>query len=1204
MKRRLGLGLLLCCAGLGCAGATHGPRATGPKTEAARGWAALVDGKDDLAAERFARALARDHGDLRARFGAANLARERGDNEAALEHAIALVAAASEGEDGAADVLAAAMLSRIPRMLDEAPDRRPAEERLIEIDGRRLGWQARYALALVVIDIARRRADAALLAKASAAAGCAKDMSYVGTGGRLPMLDLSAETFVAAKHPRPLLATGCQFQLNTEDGRLGIKVVRSELELSSGRHDIVLDFSGPARLRVDNGPWHSHASSRDVYGPRWSAFPVETAAGRHKIEIRLGLYGSSADVSLLAMPTAKPFPEVRAGSDGEAAMLELARTLAANLSGDSDAVSALVDRLIAHPRFAVGLAAAGRLRRMDVTQPADVTRDKARGLWRQALAVDAKLARVWLDLSELEMQRERPREAAEDAERACQLAPKWWPAHLALATALRGQGLERPADDALAAGLALVESGQGGCLMIEKALHRAQARDEMAAAGRLVKALARCDAQSPHPKTWAEDRGDLDEALARLTKALPTSPEPLWLLSDIADVQMARGEPSAAVEVLATIIKYSPRDTLAWIRLADARQASGMATGATATLAEAVRRFPGRTDVRRAARLAGLALPLDDYRVDGAQVVRDYLASGRSYQAPAVVVLDRAVERVFFDGTRLMLTHTISQVLSKDAIEHVGEVQVPAGAEVLTLRTRKADGTLREAEEIAGKQTISAPNLAVGDFVESETLEIKPPREAFAPGFIGERFYFESFDAPLDRSEYVFIAPAHLALDVNSRADAPKASEARGPDDTRVLTFVAREKAQVFPERAAVPPVEWIPSVRVSSGAGLRPWARFVGERFTRIVRGSPELRRVAAEIERQTDDRTRLPEAIATWVAEHIIPESNFTEPATVSLARERGNRAGLMVALARSLRVPAELVMARSRLTADAAEPPVPGELDQFRDVLVFFPRPGRNRFVDPRLRRAPFGYVAPGLDGAPAIVAGTGEIVKVSSSTPDRRRVTLRGRLAADGSAELSVMEDVTGWPAVEWCELLDRVGKDRTKLRQGFEQFWLGHHFPGAQLDSLTVDANPDASRTRVAYTLKVGRLADRQGAVLRLRPTFFRSQPGRRYGTEPRRKTALSLGPDVEIELDAQLTLPKGTTSVDVGQSGVIDAGEAHFLEERKVDKRDGVVTVKLRRDSRLPLMRVSPVEYQGIAAKLRAVDSIEQSEIHITLAGE
>ena len=81
---------------------------------------------------------------------------------------------------------------------------------------------------------------------------------------------------------------------------MGVRVLRSELELAGGRYDIVLDYGGPARLRVDNGPWHEHGGSPDVYGPRWSAVPIAATPGKHTVEIRIGLYGSTADIALLA----------------------------------------------------------------------------------------------------------------------------------------------------------------------------------------------------------------------------------------------------------------------------------------------------------------------------------------------------------------------------------------------------------------------------------------------------------------------------------------------------------------------------------------------------------------------------------------------------------------------------------------------------------------------------------------------------------------------------------------------------------------------------------------------------------------------------------------------------------------------------------------------------------------------------------------
>jgi len=1196
---------VLLSTGLGCATAIH-PRRSPWESESTQGWLALRDGKSAAASASFTRALAADPSDARALFGAANLAFEHGDSSAALGHALTLLETACIGRDPLAVALATATLARVSRLLAEISDRRAAEERLIGLAPEHLLWQAQYLLALTVIDIARKRADQMLLAKAMERVGCAPSMQLMGSWGRLPLLDLDGDSFIPEAKPRPLVAAGCQFQLNAADSRNGVRVVRSELALAHGPYDLVLDYGGPARLRVDQGPWLQHGTSPDVYGARWSAERIQVAEGKHTVDIRLGSYGSTADIALLAIPApAKPVPAADLATD-DGSMLDLAAALVANLTGEVDPLLTHVERLAAHAHFALGLAAAGRLGEMDPTRPADIMRDRARALWQQALDCDPGMARVWLDLSKLDLQNDRPREATEKAERARQVAPTWWPAHLALATALRGQGLEQPADAALASGLALTDGGFGACEMLEEAFHRAEGRDDVRSSTQLVELLGRCDAQDANPRLFAQRHGDLDKTLSLLRRALPTSAEPLWLRSESSDVLLAQGHLSEARDELAALVQLAPRDSRLRIRLADVQSAAGDTERARATLARALHDFPGRNDVRRAGRLAGLALPLDDYRLDGEQAIREYLASKRSYQAPAVVVLDRAVERVYSDGTRLVLTHSITQVLSKDAIEAVGEVHVPEGAEVLVLRTRKADGTSREAEEIAGKSTISARELGVGDFVESETLEVKEPSVAFAPGFVGERFYFQSFEAPLDRSEYLLIAPAAMPLDVDRRADAPAPTTTLPRDGTRVLTFLVRGNPQVFPERSAVPAAEWIPSVRVSSGVPEDGWSRFVANRGIGLSRGSPEIRKVAAAIaERARAAGSRLPEAIVAWVREHIEPENDFGAAATMTLARHRGHRAWLILALARSLGLRADLVLARSLLKADADAPITAAEQDDFRELLVRFSSAAGDRFVDPQIRQAPFDYLLPGFDGAPAVVVGTRRLVRAVSGVKDSRSVTLRARLEPDGGAKVAVTEQLSGWPAVEWTELLDRAGKDRGKLRQDFEQHWLGTQFPGAQLDQLSVEAGEGIAGTRVSYTFRSARMAARQGGVLRLRPEFFQVQPGRRFGTEPQRKTTLMLGYDIPLDLDAEIALPSGATVMDVGQGGEVITGGARFFEKRQVtDAPDGSLSVSLRRQSRLPIMRVLPSDYQSVATKLRAVDPVEQGEIRIALPGK
>jgi hypothetical protein len=391
--------------------------------------------------------------------------------------------------------------------------------------------------------------------------------------------------------------------------------------------------------------------------------------------------------------------------------------------------------------------------------------------------------------------------------------------------------------------------------------------------------------------------------------------------------------------------------------------------------------------------------------------------------------------------------------------------------------------------------------------------------------------------------------------------------------------------------------------VRVSSLVPSDGWSRFVADRMVGLSRGSPEVRAVAAAIaKRAGGQRERLPEAMVTWVRENIEPENDFGAAATMTLARHRGNRAWLMLALARGLGIDADLVLARSLLKAEADAPTTAAEQDDFRELLVRFPGATGDRFVDPQIRRAPFDYVLPGFDGAPAVVAGTRRVVSVSSGVKDSRSVTLRARLELDGGAKVAVTEQLTGWPSVEWTELLDRAGKDRGKLRQDFEQHWLGQQFPGAQLDNLSVEPGEGGAGTRVSYTFRSVRMAARQGGVLRLQPLFFQAQPGRRFGTEPQRKTTLMLGYDIPLDLDAEIALPSGARVIDVGQGGEVTSGGARFSEKRQVSgSADNSLSISLRRQSRLPIMRVVPGDYQNVAAKLRAVDPVEQGEIKIAV---
>jgi hypothetical protein len=141
---------------------------------------------------------------------------------------------------------------------------------------------------------------------------------------------------------------------------------------------------------------------------------------------------------------------------------------------------------------------------------------------------------------------------------------------------------------------------------------------------------------------------------------------------------------------------------------------------------------------------------------------------------------------------------------------------------------------------------------------------------------------------------------------------------------------------------------------------------------------------------------------------------------------------------------------------------------------------------------------------------------------------------------------------------------------------------------------------------VRYSFRSPQLGVVTDQELKLLPTFFRSQPGRRYAAEPRRATTLMMGFDVPFRLTATVNLPPSAEVVDAAgpHEGVIARkGAYRFFEERAARRgRPGTPdALLLRRESTLPLSRVTPGEYAGVAADLRRVDGLEQQEIRIRL---
>src|SRR5204863_175673 len=127
---------------------------------------------------------------------------------------------------------------------------------------------------------------------------------------------------------------------------------------------------------------------------------------------------------------------------------------------------------------------------------------------------------------------------------------------------------------------------------------------------------------------------------------------------------------------------------------------------------------------------------------------------------------------------------------------------------------------------------------------------------------------------------------------------APRPQIRTAVDGTRVTSFQAVGVPQLFAERAAVPAIEYVPSVRASSGVGWTRWARYLGEEFGDAIRSSPDIRDQARRLAEQAyGGRRALATALVDWVTTHIEQGDELADPASFALARGRGGRAARAV-------------------------------------------------------------------------------------------------------------------------------------------------------------------------------------------------------------------------------------------------------------------------------------------------------------------
>ena len=1193
----------------------------------------LIDGQPDEAARRFARALAQDPSEPFALTGTALLADRAAHPEAVLAaalelclraptHPLAPLAARTVAVlAGKAAGMDALILARVPEILS-----RPAPGDT--------AFHLRVALGTL-----QAHRDPAAAAAVRADAGLVPAVSLVGPLAPLRGLSFDTPTGpertgeLGATVPGPLGAMPVRVIPSPEgelslasEGPLGdVYLAAFDVEVTSEATYVVRTAgTGPYRMVVDGTALYV----RRPVGPPTaltSEQAVLLAAGRHRLmvvvlrgervnSVALAVFRADGQAAGLrfspasgpaawtgARTAAAPALLPTAASVREALLSEAGDTLATYLAvrdaegRDRDGARRLLTAL-APPATPAWTALQASVAMGDLTLPPKVTRGRAAQLLEATVAkdpgdVDSQLRRAALALDD-----QRTAQASE-ATRAARAAhtPVGYPVELMSARLALVLGLDAQGD---IFALQALKSVDGVCAALGLRYDLAMRRDAVADADRLLGQLRTCPGEEGRAVEHAKVRGRLAEAAELAQVRLATEPASVALAQAAAALLLSVKRPAEGVALLQRMHTLWPHDANVLKHLADLQTLAGDARGALASREEALLLDGSDLTLRRMVERVRTGKELlADQAVNGKAALRAYESGPRDDDAPSVLVLDAAATRAYPDGSTVDRIHTIQKVLDQGGIQEVAEVTLPPGAQLLALRTLKADGKVLEPETIEGKETISMPGVGVGDAVEQEFLLAHGARGPAVPGWTAAAFYFQVAQVPDHWATYTVLGPrgGGMAVDAHNMTASPV--ETRG--DLEVYRQDVRRSPAFIPEPETPPAAnELLPLVLVGAGA------RGQEALLTAVADAALERLRPNAEVEAfargATRGRTGVEAVRSLYAAVHArIPgrDAGLALSAAATVALDRGSRLALLKASLEAVGIAARLAAVRT-FSVDPAPYVFPGE-GLFPYLCLRVEVPGSPPlWLDTLVRFGPFAELPEQAAGGreayllPEPGHPLERIVTPAGKPPAGKEVTLELVLAADGTLTGKASDVYRGFEGAQLAEALDALSQE--ERLQALQSALGGNFGGGAELADIRVDApRTVGAPVTVRYAFRAQRFARVEGQRMVLGPLTYPTFLGRRYVQVARRRMPLFVDGTEATRSQVTLTLPAGWVMEQPLPEAKLEGPFGTFARaERQVGSRMEVQESYFLKMARIPVSR-----YEEFAQFAGEVDLLQSRDV-------
>ncbi|MBQ9396462.1 MAG: hypothetical protein IJU23_13240 [Proteobacteria bacterium] len=493
--------------------------------------------------------------------------------------------------------------------------------------------------------------------------------------------------------------------------------------------------------------------------------------------------------------------------------------------------------------------------------------------------------------------------------------------------------------------------------------------------------------------------------------------------------------------------------------------------------------------------------PFEDLRLDGIQIIKDYLAANRIDPGSSVMILDYAATRIYPDGTRIGLTHQISRVLSKEGKIEVGEIYLPKTAALLKVRTIK-DGTFEivEPESIDFKDSITAPNLEVGDYVEIEYLTFDPKMSSVSSRAFTDMFFYGSDQSPLVRSEFVYEYPKDWDIETIIYDPYYLIQKTCEPHGDYIRCRATRKDITVYlPEPHMVSMMDKIPNLQITH---LYDWEfvrKGLNETITRKTRPTQYIEAFYAGIEPEVNKADSVREKariIYDYVLDHIDESesaiSTDSETATSTVTRNTGSRVLVLYALYKLADIPAYFALVnttRSPLNSTIQ----PTIYDNSHVTMLVVDTESGPAYIQPDEDFMPFDYLLPECQNQQAIpVDLTRDIFTTRISEPESMQsiIDIEYQIDDDGSASAKSQEIVKATRSVIMRNFLFTLKNDKERTEQ-IIQSNLANSYGRINLTDLSYERLEERNEPLVLnYSFDIASFADISDSKLNIMSRIF------------------------------------------------------------------------------------------------------------------